>query len=187
MTVLFISHKLKEVREISDRVTVMRAGSVIGTVRTEEATSAQLATMMVGREMSLEVPKPPARPGRRVLRVRGLAGPAVHGVSLDIAAGEIVGLAGVEGNGQTELVELLAGLRRPTAGSVTVDDTDVTHLDAAGRRRAGIAHVPEDRLTNGAALDRSLADNLIVDRHDRPPSPAAASCAPAASASSPRT
>ncbi|MDT0483574.1 ABC transporter ATP-binding protein [Streptomyces sp. DSM 41640] len=169
MTVLFISHKLKEVREISDRVTVMRAGSVIGTVPTEEATSAQLATMMVGREMSLDVPKPPARPGQRVLRVRGLAGPAVHGVSLDIAAGEIVGLAGVEGNGQTELVELLAGLRRPTAGSVTVDDTDVTHLDAAGRRRAGVAHVPEDRLTNGAALDRSLADNLIVDRHDRPP------------------
>jgi ABC-type uncharacterized transport system ATPase subunit len=169
MTVLFISHKLKEVREISDRVTVMRAGSVIGTVRTEEATPAQLASMMVGREMSLDVPKPPARPGANVLRVRGLSGPAVHGVSLDIAAGEIVGLAGVEGNGQTELVELLAGLRRPTAGTVTVDDTDVTHLDAAGHRRAGIAHVPEDRLTNGAALDRSIADNLIVDRHDRPP------------------
>ncbi|MCX4909203.1 ABC transporter ATP-binding protein [Streptomyces sp. NBC_00878] len=169
MTVLFISHKLKEVREISDQVTVMRAGSVIGTVRTEEATPAHLASMMVGREMSLDVPKPPARPGANVLRVRGLSGPAVHGVSLDIAAGEIVGLAGVEGNGQTELVELLAGLRRPTAGTVTVDDADVTRLDAAGHRRAGIAHVPEDRLTNGAALDRSLADNLIVDRHDRPP------------------
>ncbi|MFI7497633.1 ABC transporter ATP-binding protein [Streptomyces sp. NPDC049687] len=169
MTVLFISHKLKEVREISDRVTVMRAGSVIATVRTEEATPARLASMMVGRDMSLDVGKPPARPGAGVLRVRGLYGPSVHGVSLDIAAGEIVGLAGVEGNGQTELVELLAGLRRPTAGSVTVDDADVTHLDAAGHRRAGVAHVPEDRLSNGAALDSSIADNLIVDRHDRPP------------------
>jgi ABC-type uncharacterized transport system ATPase subunit len=169
MTVLFISHKLKEVREISDRVTVMRAGSVIGTVQTKEATPAQLASMMVGREMSLDVPRSPARPGATVLRVRGLAGPSVHGVSLDIAAGEIVGLAGVEGNGQTELVELLAGLRRPTAGSVTVDGADVTRLDAAAHRRAGIAHVPEDRLFNGAALDRSIADNLIVDRYARPP------------------
>ncbi|WP_405723236.1 ABC transporter ATP-binding protein [Streptomyces sp. NBC_01537] len=169
MTVLFISHKLKEVREISDRVTVMRAGSVVGTVRTEEASAARLASMMVGREMSLEVPRSPARPGATVLRVRDLAGPSVHGVSFAIAAGEIVGLAGVEGNGQTELVELLAGLRRPTAGSVTVDDTDVTHLDAAAHRRAGIAHVPEDRLSNGAALDQSIADNLIVDRYDRPP------------------
>ncbi|MET9913508.1 ABC transporter ATP-binding protein [Streptomyces sp. NPDC006476] len=174
MTVLFISHKLKEVRAISDRVTVMRAGSVVGTIRTEDASPAQLASMMIGREMSLDVPRPPAHPGATVLKVRNLAsgadaGQPLHGVSLDIAAGEIVGLAGIEGNGQTELVELLAGLRRPAAGSVTVDGTDVTHLDAAAHRAAGIAHVPEDRLSNGAALDQSIADNLIVDRFSSPP------------------
>ncbi|MFF7260456.1 ABC transporter ATP-binding protein [Streptomyces sp. NPDC008159] len=174
MTVLFISHKLKEVREISDRVTIMRAGRVTGTVRTEESTPAQLASMMVGRELSLEVSKPAARPGAPVLRVRSLhsgpeGGQPLHDVSFDVAAGEIVGLAGIEGNGQTELVEILAGLRQPTTGSVTVEDTDVTRLDVAAHRAAGIAHVPEDRLAGGAALDQSVTDNLIVDRHDRPP------------------
>jgi simple sugar transport system ATP-binding protein len=174
MTVLFISHKLEEVQEISDRVTVMRAGCVIGTVRTEEATPAQVASLMVGREMSLEVPRSPACPGGTVLRVRDLAseadaGQPLHSVSFDIAGGEIVGLAGIEGNGQTELVEILAGLRRPVAGSVTVDGADVTHLDAAGHRAASIAYVPEDRLAGGAALGKSIADNLIVDRFARPP------------------
>ncbi|GAB2832133.1 ABC transporter ATP-binding protein [Lentzea nigeriaca] len=175
MTVLFISHKLREVREISDRVSVMRAGALVGTVDTAEATDRSLASMMMGREVTLEVVKAQARPSGAVLRVRDLgyrpsdAGVPLDGVGFDVAAGEIVGLAGVEGNGQTELAEILAGLRRPTAGVVRVGGTDLAGAGVAGHRRAGIGYVPEDRLHNGAALDESIADNLVVDRHDRPP------------------
>ncbi|MDX2523200.1 ABC transporter ATP-binding protein [Streptomyces europaeiscabiei] len=174
MTVLFISHKLREVREISDRVSVMRAGALVGTVDTADTTEHSLAAMMVGREMSLDVARARARRAGTTLRVRGLAhtaptGQSLHGLDFDVAAGEIVGVAGIEGNGQTELAEILAGLRRPGAGSVHVGDTDTAGLDVAGHRRAGVGYVPEDRLHDGAALDESIADNLVVDRHDRPP------------------
>jgi ABC-type uncharacterized transport system ATPase subunit len=175
MTVLFISHKLKEVREVSDRVTVMRAGSLVGTVETAEATADSLAAMMVGRAVSLEVSKTPARRSGVVLSVRGLhyrparAGQPLSDIDFDVAAGEIVGLAGVEGNGQTELAEILTGLRRPTSGAVRVEGVDTSGLDVAGHRAAGIAHVPEDRLANGVAVEQSIADNLIVDRHAMAP------------------
>ncbi|MFI5557172.1 ABC transporter ATP-binding protein [Streptomyces sp. NPDC051738] len=174
MTVLFISHKLREVREISDRVSVMRAGSLVGTVPTADATERSLAAMMVGRDLSLDMDRAPARRSEVTLRVRelaydGPAGQSLHDLHFDVAAGEIVGVAGIEGNGQSELAEILAGLRRRTSGTVTVDGTDTAGLDVAGHRRAGIGYVPEDRLRNGAALDESIADNLVVDRHDRPP------------------
>jgi simple sugar transport system ATP-binding protein len=175
MTVLFISHKLREVREISDRVSVMRAGALVGTVDTADATDRSLASMMVGRDFSLEVTKPAAAPTGVTLRVRGLdyraasGGQALQGLDFDVAAGEIVGLAGIEGNGQSELAEILAGLRRPTSGAIHVNGTSTAGLDVAGHRRAGVGYVPEDRLHNGAALDESIADNLIVDRHHRPP------------------
>jgi ABC-type uncharacterized transport system ATPase subunit len=175
MTVLFISHKLEEVRAISDGITVMRAGRHVGTVDTADATAASLAAMMIGRELPLDVERRPARPGAVTLRVRGLAHRSPDGsqdltdIDFDVAAGEIVGLAGVEGNGQSELVELLAGMRRPTAGVIELAGADITGLDVAGRRAAGVAHVPEDRLRNGVALTESVADNLIVDRHARPP------------------
>ncbi|CAM5562639.1 ABC transporter ATP-binding protein [Streptomyces aurantiogriseus] len=174
MTVLFISHKLREVREISDTVSVMRAGSLVGTVPTADATERSLAAMMVGRDLSLDVHRVPARRGEVTLRVRRLGyeaptGQSLHRLSFDVAAGEIVGVAGIEGNGQSELAEILAGLRRPTAGTIHVGDTDTAGLDVAGHRRAGVGYVPEDRLHNGAALDESIADNLVVDRHDRPP------------------
>ncbi|SFM89605.1 simple sugar transport system ATP-binding protein [Streptomyces sp. cf124] len=174
MTVLFISHKLREVREISDRVSVMRAGALVGTVATADTSERELAAMMVGREMSLDVDRAPARRAGTTLRVRDLGhaaptGQSLHGLDFDVAAGEIVGVAGIEGNGQTELAEILAGLRRPGTGTVRVGDTDTAGLDVAGHRRAGIGYVPEDRLHDGAALDESIADNLVVDRHDRPP------------------
>lgn len=174
MTVLFISHKLREVREISDQVSVMRAGSLVGTVATADATERSLASMMVGRDLSLDVDRSPARTAQVTLRVRNLGyeapvGQSLHGLDFDVAAGEIVGVAGIEGNGQSELAEILAGLRRPTEGTVHVGGTDTAGLDVAGHRRAGIGYVPEDRLHNGAALDESIADNLVVDRHDRPP------------------
>ncbi|MEU9900013.1 ABC transporter ATP-binding protein [Streptomyces phaeochromogenes] len=174
MTVLFISHKLREVREISDKVSVMRAGSLVGTVATADASERSLASMMVGRDMSLDVDRSPARPTKTSLRVRSLgyeapSGQSLHGLDFDVAAGEIVGVAGIEGNGQSELAEILAGLRRVTAGTIHVGGTDTAGLDVAGHRRAGIGYVPEDRLHNGAALDASIADNLVVDRHDRPP------------------
>ncbi|GAA4059723.1 ABC transporter ATP-binding protein [Streptomyces shaanxiensis] len=174
MTVLFISHKLREVREISDRVSVMRAGSLVGTVPTADATERSLAAMMVGRDLSLDVDRASARRSEVTLQVRELTydaptGQSLHDLHFDVAAGEIVGVAGVEGNGQSELAEILAGLRRRTSGTVTVGGTDTAGLDVAGHRRAGIGYVPEDRLHNGAALDESIADNLVVDRHDRPP------------------
>ncbi|MER5177295.1 ABC transporter ATP-binding protein [Streptomyces sp. NPDC002896] len=174
MTVLFISHKLREVREISDRVSVMRAGSLVGTVDTADATERSLAAMMVGRDLSLDVDRAPARRTGVALQVRDVqyaapTGQSLHGIEFDVAAGEIVGLAGIEGNGQTELAEILAGLRRPTSGAIRVGGIDTAGLDVAGHRRAGIGYVPEDRLRNGAALDESIADNLVVDRHDRAP------------------
>ncbi|WP_258564202.1 ATP-binding cassette domain-containing protein [Streptomyces himalayensis] len=129
---------------------------------------------MVGRDLSLDVDRAPARPTGSALQVRGLTyeaptGQSLQGIDFDVAAGEIVGLAGIEGNGQTELAEILAGLRRPTSGAIRVDGTDTAGLDVAGHRGAGIGYVPEDRLRNGAALDESIADNLVVDRHHRAP------------------
>jgi simple sugar transport system ATP-binding protein len=153
----------------------MRAGALVDTVETAEATARSLATMMVGRELSLEVAKPPANPSGVTLRVRDLSyqpasgGQALHGIDFDIAAGEIVGLAGIEGNGQSELAEILAGLRHATSGAIHLDGIDLSQVDVAGHRKAGVGYIPSDRLYNAAALDASIADNLIVDRHSRPP------------------
>lgn len=174
-TVIFITHKLREVKEISDRVTVMRDAKVIGTVNTSEADERMLARMMVGREVFMVVNKPPIQRGGPVLRVRDLtyvseAGKTVlDRVSFNVYAGEILGIAGVEGNGQTELVEVLTGLRSSTRGAVTIDGTPLSAGNPRQAREAGIAHIPEDRLNNGAALDASIADNLIVDRYYRAP------------------
>jgi simple sugar transport system ATP-binding protein len=170
-TIIFISHKLKEVREIADQVTVMRDGAVVGTVA--GADERTLARMMVGREVFLDVAKPPAQRGRPMLQVRGLSAHRLDDVSFDAYEGEILGVAGVEGNGQTELAEVLAGLRAASAGSAFVDGKVVAGTghtpDARAARGAGLAHIPEDRLTNGAALGLSVRDNLIVDRYHRAP------------------
>jgi len=174
-TVIFITHKLREVKEISDRVTVMRRGKVVGTVLTSEATREGLANMMVGREVLLSMDKPPQNRGDAVLKVRDLTyvsetGQAVlKDVMFNVHAGEILGVAGVEGNGQTELVEVLTGLRPATAGTATIDGYDILTGSPRNVREAGVAHIPEDRLTNGLALQATIDENLIVDRYYVPP------------------
>jgi simple sugar transport system ATP-binding protein len=176
-TVVIITHKLSEVLAISDEVTVMRDGRVVGRLRTSETNAAELARLMVGREVLLRVEKPPAKPGETVLSVRDLAVKAadgsrrVDGISFDVRAGEIVGVAGVEGNGQTELIEALAGLRDEAglAGEVSFEGRDILRLPARARRELGIAHVPEDRHRRGLLLDFDLAENSILGTHYRPP------------------
>src|SRR5690242_14452460 len=152
-TVVIITHKLSEVLVISDDVTVMRDGKVVGRVKTKDTNAAELARMMVGRDVLLRVEKPPAKPGPTVLSVRDLSITATDGtrrldrIAFEVRAGEIVGVAGVEGNGQTELIEALAGLLPASqlSGTVSFGGRDIARLDARRRREAGIAHVPEDR------------------------------------------
>ena len=174
-SIILITHKLKEIKAIADRCTVIRRGKVVGTVRVADATEAQMAEMMVGRQVSFHVEKAPFRPGAAVLRIRGLSVrssrklPAVTDFSLEVRAGEIVGLAGVEGNGQTELVEALTGLRPVEAGTITVKDVDVTASTVRERLETGVAHIPEDRQKRGLVLDYTLAENFVLENHGSSP------------------
>jgi simple sugar transport system ATP-binding protein len=166
---------LREVKEISDRVTVMRHGAVTGVVATEDVTEEEIARMMVGREVFLKLDRPPQQRGGVVAEIRhlGYVGPsgrpALRDLSVNVYGGEILGVAGVEGNGQTELAEVLSGLKPPTTGEIIINGQLVTSRDARHMRAAGVGHIPEDRLTNGLALDASIADNLVVDRYNQPP------------------
>jgi general nucleoside transport system ATP-binding protein len=172
-SIIFISHKLKEVQAIADNITVIRRGKVVGE-RPPTTTSTELASLMVGRSVQLRVSKEPAKPGEVVLDVQDLtvAGErgeqSVRGVSFQVRSGEILGMAGVQGNGQTELCEALMGLR-PSTGSVRLDGTDLSHATTRGRLHAGIGYVPEDRSEDGLVGDFSVADNLILDVYDQPP------------------
>ncbi|MCD4686455.1 MAG: ABC transporter ATP-binding protein [Anaerolineae bacterium] len=174
-TVIFITHKLREVMEISDRVTVMRDARTVGTVNTADTNEAELARMMVGREVFMQVDKPPVNRGTPVLEVRELAfvnetgRTLLHDATFTTYEAEILGIAGVEGNGQTELVEVLTGLRPASAGAAAVDGMPVLGFGPRKVREAHVAHIPEDRLTNGVAVLASISDNLIVDRYYRPP------------------
>ena len=176
-TIVIITHKLSEVLAISDDVTVMRDGQVVGNVKTSETNAAELARMMVGREVLLQVEKPDAKAGAAVLSVRALTvlgrdgSKRLDGISLEVRAGEIVGIAGVEGNGQTELIEVLAGLTpgSSVSGSISFQGRDITRLNARARKELGIAHVPEDRHRRGLLLDFSLAENTILGVHYRKP------------------
>jgi len=176
-TIIIITHKLDEVLAISDNVTVMRDGKVVGDVKTSETNAAELARMMVGREVLLRVEKPDAKPGAPVLSTSSLTitgrGDAkkVDNVSFEVRAGEIVGIAGVEGNGQTELIEALAGLIPGShiSGTINFEGRDITNLNARQRKELGIAHVPEDRHRRGLLLDFSLAENTILGVHYRKP------------------
>ena len=172
-SIIFISHKLKEVQAIADNITVIRRGKVVGE-RPPATSSAELASLMVGRSVQLRVSKEPAKPGEVVLDVQDLtvAGErgeqSVRGVSFQVRAGEILGMAGVQGNGQTELCEAMMGLR-PSTGSVRLDGTDLSHATTRARLHAGIGYVPEDRSEDGLVGDFSVADNLILDVYDQPP------------------
>jgi simple sugar transport system ATP-binding protein len=174
-TIILITHKLLEVKEVADRVSVMRRGRMIGTHNVAEVTIRDLANEMVGREVLLQVEKTAAKPGEVVLNVDNLlvagAGgiPAVFGVSLEVRAGEILGIAGVSGNGQTELVEAIAGLRPVDGGHVALLGRDITHERVRERREAGMAHIPEDRLTMGLNLMTNLEENVVVTRYQNPP------------------
>jgi general nucleoside transport system ATP-binding protein len=172
-SIVFISHKLKEVQAIADNITVIRRGRVVGE-RPPTTSDAELAALMVGRSVQLRVSKETARPAGVVLDVSDLTVPDEHGglavdaVSFDVRAGEILGIAGVQGNGQTELCEALMGLR-PSTGSVTLDGTDIASASTRDRLRAGIGYVPEDRQEDGLVGGFSVADNLVLDVYDRPP------------------
>jgi simple sugar transport system ATP-binding protein len=169
-TIIFISHKLKEVLEISDRITVMRRGKVVGHLITKDTDEQEIARLMVGRDVLLRVEKTPSKPGPIALRVENLSAnsdqgvQALRGVSFELHQGEILGIAGVEGNGQSELVETLAGTRRSTGGHVYLADREVSNLSAATIRLAGVSHIPEDRRGAGLVLNYSVADNLILGR-----------------------
>ena len=176
-TIVIITHKLSEVLAISDNVTVMRDGRVVGDLKTSETDAAELARLMVGREVLLRVEKPDAKAGATVFSVRGLSLAGrdgtrrVDSISFELRTGEIVGLAGVEGNGQTELIEALAGLIPGShlSGSIAFEGRDITRLNARERRELGIAHVPEDRHRRGLLLDFTLAENTILGVHYRKP------------------
>ncbi|MGI8779539.1 MAG: ABC transporter ATP-binding protein [Solirubrobacteraceae bacterium] len=175
VSIVFISHKLREVLEIADRVTVLRRGKKVGTVDAEGATEASLAKLMVGRDVLFRLEKDTSKVAGPILEVgaldvdddRGL--PAVRGLSLQVRAGEIVGLAGVDGNGQSELVEAITGLRVPRAGHVRVGGRDITGTGVRGALRAGVGHIAEDRHRRGLILDFSLAENLALREYRRAP------------------
>ena len=172
-TVVIITHKLSEVLAISDDVTVMRDGRVVGGVKTAQTDAAELARLMVGRDVLLRVEKPKAAAGETVLSVRDLSFTArdgsrrVGGVSFEVRAGEIVGVAGVEGNGQTELIEAVAGLagEATVSGEINFQGRDISAVPARERRELGVAHIPEDRHRRGLLLDFDLAENTILGTH----------------------
>jgi general nucleoside transport system ATP-binding protein len=174
-SIVFISHKLNEVLEIADRISVLRRGKLIETIPREGATEAGLARSMVGREVLLRVDKKPATPGETLLQVqdlvvrddRGLE--TVRGVTFDVRAGEIVGIAGVDGNGQTELIDALTGLRHALSGEVHVGGDDLTRATAREALDAGMGHIPEDRQRRGLVLDFNLAENLALHDYGKEP------------------
>ncbi len=175
VSIVFISHKLKEVLAISDRITVMRRGQVVGTTTPAETNEAGLAAMMVGRQVVLQVDKGPAQPAEAVLTVKDLHVlderhlDIVRGVSFEIRSGEILGIAGVQGNGQTELAEALTGLRKVESGSVTLDGAPVPAGNPRFLFERGMAHIPEDRHKHGLVLPYSIADNLALVAYYKPP------------------
>ena len=174
-SILFISHKLNEIMEVSDRVTVLRKGKYIGTVNTADTTKEELSRMMVGRPVQLVVDKTPAKPGEPVLEVENLTVPsqlhkndAVKNVSLTARRGEIVCIAGIDGNGQSEFVYALTGLEKATGGKITLCGKDITHASIRQRSLTGMSHIPEDRHKHGLVLDYTLEQNLVLQRYYEP-------------------
>lgn len=174
-SIILITHKLKEIKDVADRCTVIRRGKNVGTVEVAGASEQKLAEMMVGRQISFVVNKAERDPGDTVVAIRDLSVPGPAGVlavknfTLDIRAGEIVGLAGVEGNGQKELVEAIIGLRKVTCGAIEVKGTDVCQLSIRERMEKGISYIPEDRHKHGLVLDYSLQENLSLKTYYKAP------------------
>jgi len=169
--IIFISHKLNEALEIADRIVVIRDGKIVDEVSPEQVTKEQLAELMVGRPIELVVQKEMAEAKDKVLVVNDLVAlddrdhRAVDGVSFEVRAGEIVGIAGVQGNGQTELIDSIMGIRMPLAGSVFIGGQEVTHVSPRDLHRIGVAHVPEDRQESGLIVDFTVTENMILDNY----------------------
>jgi ABC-type uncharacterized transport system ATPase subunit len=174
-TIIFITHKLNEVLEVADTITVLRRGRVAGSAEPTKTTREELANMMVGRDVELTVSRAPATPGEPVLRVAGMnvrddrGHLAVRDIGLEVRAGEIVAIAGVQGNGQTELVEAIVGLRRVDSGELTLDGTSLVGRSPREVSDLGVAHIPEDRLRDGLVRPMTVAENYILDSYHRPP------------------
>jgi simple sugar transport system ATP-binding protein len=174
-SIIFITHKLNEVLSIADKIVVLRGGRVVGSTTPAQATEQSLASMMVGREVLLEVEKKPAQPGEVVLSVEDLYVlderklNACDGISFQVCAGEVLGIAGVQGNGQTELVEALTGLRPAKSGKITLLGKDITNVSPRQVTELGAAHVPEDRQLDGLVLSFPVADNLVLNTYYLPP------------------
>ena len=174
-SLVFISHKLNEVMEISDRISVMRQGTYMGTVYKEETTPLSLTKSMIGREVFLNIDKSYVKAGNRILDVKDVWIPSqkesskIRGMSLHVNEGEIVGIAGIDGNGQSELIEAITGLRRVEKGSVILNGVNITNRSPRKVREAGLAHIPEDRNKRGLNREMSIENNLIAVEIDRPP------------------
>ncbi len=174
-SILFISHKLAEIMAVADRCTVLRKGKYIGTVETKNSSMEELSAMMVGRDVNFHVEKKPAEPGETVLEIRHMSVAsklhkknAVHDVSLTVRAGEIVCIAGIDGNGQSEFVYGLTGLEPVTEGSIILGGEEITHAPIRRRSVLGMSHIPEDRHKHGLVLDYTLEDNLVLQRYFEP-------------------
>ena len=174
-SIIFITHKLREVLEFADRITVLRRGKIVGTTTPEEADQSKLAEMMVGRAVQLGVDKDPPSVGELVLSVNDLvvvddrSQIAVDGISFEVNAGEILGVAGVQGNGQTELVEAVTGLRRPFSGEIEFNGQNISHANPRQVTELGAAHVPMDRQRDGLVLPFPVSDNLVLNTYYLPP------------------
>ncbi|EOU1558657.1 ABC transporter ATP-binding protein [Clostridium perfringens] len=174
-SIIIITHKLKEIKAAADRCTVIRRGRYIGTVDVKTTSEAEMAKMMVGREVSFKVNKKPAKPGDVVLDIKNLSvknNKKVLGLkdfSIDVRAGEIVGIAGVEGNGQSELIEAITGLRKSESGTINFKNKDITRESIRNRINSGIANIPEDRHKRGLVLDYTIEENMVLEVYDKKP------------------
>jgi len=174
-SILFISHKLAEIMAVADRCSVLRKGKYIGTVETKDVTMEDLSAMMVGRNVNFHVEKPECHPGKVILDVKNMSvkshshpGDAVKNVSLQVREGEIVCIAGIDGNGQTDFIYGLSGLEPLSSGSITLEGKDMTRTSIRQRSELGMSHIPEDRHKHGLVLDYSLEDNIVLQRYFEP-------------------
>ena len=174
-SILFITHKLAEIKAVADRCTVLRKGKYMGTIDVADTSVEEMSRLMVGRDVQLKVEKAPCEPGNPILEVKNLSAfskaskkEAVRNVSFHVSAGEIVCLAGIEGNGQSDFVECLTGLARQHAGTITLNGEDISHANIRQRSRLGMSHIPEDRHKHGLVLDYSLEQNLVLQRYWNP-------------------
>lgn len=174
-SIILITHKLKEIMEVCDRVTVIRKGKGIGTVDVSETNPNHLASLMVGRDVTFTTEKTEAAPAHNVLEVRGLSVndsrgvPAVRNLNLDVRAGEIVGICGVDGNGQTELIEAITGLRKAAEGSIQLNGKDITGFKPRKVTEAGVGHIPQDRHKHGLVLDYPIGTNIVLQTYYQKP------------------